>query len=398
MVMLAVPFLLLVGILRPIYLIRWGSLHSLRFGHFAANNELYLCERDNDINVPKVAYIDLFYLDSIISNKQLAEMFRRELNIVPRFASSILSSATIIIYNFEKIIPSLKTHLVDTASRDRDVYNLLEKTPIHLKFTPSEDVKGQQWLEDNNIPADAKIVLLMVRDGEYMDKHISNHDWNYYNYRDCDINNFIFTAEELANIGFYVFRMGYHVKDRLQSNNPLVIDYATNGMRDDFMDIYLASICTFAITTGHGAEAPAAWCFRKPRVIVDQCPTGYMQTWGPHDLLLTKHHFSLIKNRELSLSEIFSDDIGFCLHTQCYINKGIKLVENTPDEIFEITMEMVKRLNGNWKTEEDDSNLQNKFWEIFPVDTLTARKDPIHGEVKSRIGSGFLRNNPFWIK
>jgi putative glycosyltransferase (TIGR04372 family) len=398
MVMLSTPFLLLVSAMRHFYLIRWSGLYSLRLGHFAANTELYCCERDNDINVPKIAHIDLFYLDSIVCNKQLAEMWRRKLSVVPRFVGVVLIGATVIISVFKKNIPSLKMHLINTASRDRDVHNLIEKTTKHLTFTPAEEVEGQEWLKDNNIPANAKIVLLMVRDSEYMDKHISGHDWSASNFRDCDINNFVAAAEELANMGFYVFRMGYHVNYQLQSSHPLVIDYATNGMRNDFMDIYLASICTFVITTHFGAEAPAAYCFRKPRVIVDACPTGVLSTWNSYDLLLTKHHFSQQNNRELSLSEIFSNDVGFCLETQCYIDKGIKLMENTPEEILEITMEMVQRLDGNWKAKDNDSNLQNKSWKIFPVDTLTTRNDPMQGEIKARFGADFLRNNPDWLR
>ena len=47
--------------------------------------------------------------------------------------------------------------------------------------------------------------------------------------------------------------------------------------------------------------------------------------------------------------------------TQCYIDKHIKLKENTPNEICDITMEMVSRLDGSWNPEPDDDYLQNRF-------------------------------------
>ena len=38
-----------------------------------------------EINTPKGRYFDLFYLDKLVSNKQLAKMWRRKFNILPRF-------------------------------------------------------------------------------------------------------------------------------------------------------------------------------------------------------------------------------------------------------------------------------------------------------------------------
>jgi hypothetical protein len=50
-----------IQILRPWLLIRVSPLISERLGHFAGNTELYLCEKESEINIPKRKYIDLFY-------------------------------------------------------------------------------------------------------------------------------------------------------------------------------------------------------------------------------------------------------------------------------------------------------------------------------------------------
>jgi putative glycosyltransferase (TIGR04372 family) len=391
-------FVITVIILRSFYLIRWKNLVSARLGHFAANVELYCCERDHGINVPNKPHIDLFYLDRFVCNEQLANMWRREINIAPKFTFVIFNLATRIINFLSTRFPTLKSHLIGSnVCHDRDTYNLLEKTKQHLLFTKDEKVKGKRWLSDHNIPPDAKIILLAVRDNEYLDKTQKNHNWKYHNYRDCNIDNFIFVAEALANRGFYVIRIGHH-KKKLKSNHSQVVDYATNGMRSDFMDIYLASICYFIISTAHGADAPASWCFRKPRVILNQCPTGYLQTWNSADLLLTKRHVLQEKNRELTLSDIFSKGVGFCLGTQCYRDKNILLEENTSKEIHDITMEMVDRLEGNYQPRFDDEFLQSRFWGIFLTNAVSPNGKLLHGKIKSRFGAAFLRNNPNWLK
>ena len=159
-------FLIIVLILRPFFLVRWGELESSRLGHFAGNTELYCCERDHGINRPDKPYIDLFYqYYNVTCNQQLAKMWKRELTIVPRIFRPILVIATRSITVLNYIFLIFKIHLVTTAlpGYERDIYNLLDKTEQHLHFKPDEIIKGNEWLVNNNIQSNAKIVLLMVR-------------------------------------------------------------------------------------------------------------------------------------------------------------------------------------------------------------------------------------------
>ena len=251
----------------------------------------------------------------------------------------------------------------------------------------------------SGIPKDAKIVLLIVRDDAYLDKAYPDSDWSYQNYRDCSIDRFRMVSEELAYNGFYVIRFGAHVNRPLEVDHPHVIDYAFNKMRNDFMDIYLSSICNFVISTSSGAEIAASYCFRKP-IVFANCPhTEYLHTYLDKSLYLTKHHYSEEEKRNLKLSEIFSREVGICLSTPCYEDKGIKLVENTPSEIRDVVMEMAYRLNGSWKEEGDDEELQNRFWSIFPVDAISPDYNKrLHGKIRGHYSAKFLRDNREWLE
>ena len=81
---LSIFLLLLIRIISPIYLIRIDMLFSSRIGHFAANTETYLSEKDKDINIPKCRYVDIF-LDGKISNNFLLEKWKKIILIGPRF-------------------------------------------------------------------------------------------------------------------------------------------------------------------------------------------------------------------------------------------------------------------------------------------------------------------------
>ena len=43
----------------------------------------------------------------------------------------------------------------------------------------------------------------------------------------------------------------------------------------------------------------------------------------------------------------------------------LKLIENTPEEIRDVTIEMDERLNGTWKVSKEDEELQDRFWSLF---------------------------------
>ena len=384
LVVLAIPVVVVIRLIRPWLLVRWGDLHSSRIGHFAANTEMYLGERDAGINSPRQRYVDFFFIGQLICNQQLAKMWKRVLHVWPNWMEAPVNWAN-------WLIPGGAVHKIgNNTQSDRDVHNLLDRFPPHLNFTADEDSRGEAGLRTLGIPAHAPFVCLIVRDSAYLDAH-SPGDWSYHNYRDSDIQNYVLAAEELADRGYFVIRMGAKVRESMKSSHPMVIDYAANGMRSDFMDIYLGAKCDFCIAGIAGwEEVPRI--FRRPIAWVNMVPFGLLATSRAQFMGITKHHISLQKERELTFREIFTSGAGFYLRTSEYESEGIQLIENTPEEIRDAVIEMVERVSGTWQPQEDDEELQRKFWEIFPTHEEWDGK-PLHGEIRSRCGSAYLRNN-----
>lgn len=388
---LAVPVVLVLRLIRPWLLVRWGGLISARIGHFASNTEMYLCERDAGINVPKQRHVDLFYMERSICNQQLAIMWKRVLRVWPYWILARVSRVNC-------LIPGGAVHEIGNNTQGAlDMHNLLDRFPPHLEFTPEEEARGEAGVRAMGIPQSAQFVCLIVRDSAYLNAQLPR-EWSYHNYRDSDIQKYIMAVEELADRGYFVIRMGAKVREAIKSTHPKVIDYATNGMRSDFMDIYLGAKCEFCISTGLGFdEIPAT--LRRPIVFVNHVPFGYLHTSRKEFILLTRKHISKEEGRILTMREIFNRDVGFCMRTSDYASKGIELIENTPEEIRDVVMEMAERLNGTWQPHEDDEALQRRFWEIFPTDAVDAsRGHPLHGEIRARFGAHFLRNNREFLR
>ena len=79
--------------------------------------------------------------------------------------------------------------------------------------------------------------------------------------------------------------------------------------------------------------------------------------------------------------------------------QGVELIENTPEEIRDAAIEMLERIEGTWRSQENDDSLQSQFWELFPNDALDAYSgNRLHGEIRARYGAAFLRDNPEWLQ
>jgi len=373
---LAIPFVIIIRIIGPILLIRWNGAIASRIGTFAANLELYLCEKDSGINVPKQRHFDIFFLEyTPVCNNQLLLMWKRVLRIWPRFIFHPIKVVN-------KIIPGGDAHEFSTSCIDRDIYNLYDESLPHLFFTEDEEEKGAQGLLNLGIPIENKFVCLMVRDSAYLS------ELNYHSYRDGDINKYILAAEELTRRGYYVIRMGAAVNQKLESKNPKIIDYASNGHRSDFMDIYLGAKCTFCISTSTGFDAVPT-IFRRPNVFIT-VPVGYIYTFSKNFLSITKHHISIKDGRELSLDEIFDHNVAYALSTDIFTDNGVRLVENSPEEIRDLVIEMDERINGDFSGE--DKVRKNDSIRNY-VKNLNKDQQNLHGEVVSLFGAKFIEDN-----
>lgn len=389
--LLAIPAVAVIRLIKPWLLVRYGRFLSDRIGHFACNTEMYLCERDAGINKPMQRHVDLFYPVEPICNQQLLIMWKRVLHVWP-------AQILVPIARVNRLIPGGAVHEIGNNSQGAyDVHNLLDRFPPHLQFTAEEKARGEAGLRAMGIPTQVPFICLIVRDSAYLDSHISQ-DWSHNNFRDSDIQNYVLAAEELAERGYFVIRMGAKVREAIKTTHPMVIDYATNGMRSDFMDIYLGAKCAFCISSGTGWDA-IPQILRRPSVYVNIVSLGYLFTSRAEFLSIAKKHIFKKSRKELTLREIFSHGVGFFQAASEYESKGVGFIENTPEEIRDVAFEMVERLNGTWQPHEDDEALQKRFREIFPTDAVDLFLGrPLHGEIRARFGAAFLRNNRAWLQ
>lgn len=395
----AVPFIFIILVSKLFsnwFVLRFSDLCGHRLGHFAANTELYLCEKAEGINCPKVRTIDIFRVSKPVCNAYLEKKWR---NLIPHMWPSFIVSPFFWALRILALFGiSDKSYLVVNTQSDRDVHSLYKKYPPRIKFSNEEELIGQSDLRNLGIPEGAKFVCLTVRDSAYLASHLPGGNFDYHSYRDCDVTDYEQGCIALAEAGIFVVRMGARAKKELPFSHPRIIDYATNGMRSEFLDLYLASQCLFCVTNGTGFDA-LPMIFRKPILQVNAVPISCALTWSPVTLLLFKHHFDLLSGRELSLNEIFNRKVDTAMRTDVYMSRGVRLVDNSADELAEVFLEMVGRLNGDWRADPRDEMLQEKFWEIYSSgERIDSNGGQLHGTIDARYGAQYLRANRWWLE
>lgn len=389
----AVPLVLAARLLRPFIVIRFGGLFSGRFGHFAGNLEVYLCEREAGLHGRRV--VDLFYYVQPVCNRQLKTMWDRTLPIsrVAKWGARL-----------NGWFPGGAPHVVPWPAHGAyDVLGLLASTAPHLSFTAEEEERGSAALQRLGVPEGVPFIGLHARDPAYRNLTLSS-DHPGKHLRDCrdtEIETCLPAAEALARRGYAVLRMGAAVEQALQTTSPRIIDYATTA-RSHFLDVFLCARCRFFLGDEAGI-AVAVSVFRKPVARVNLITLGAVTTYNPHDLLIFKKLWLRHEHRLLTVREIFRT--GFAervgnFRIDAYEQLGIEIIDNTPDEITAVAVEMDERLKGRWHSTEEDEELQRRFWTIYQdaLNCWPGELVPLKDRVlRSRIGAEFLRQHQAWL-
>ncbi len=386
------PIFLIIILISPYILIRFGIIHTSRIGHFVGNTELFLLESKEETNIKKFKEINFFITDGRVSNYFLLKKFSKRLKILSYFTGypaiiffKLLSKFSIFFCKF--LIPQ-------TKQGDRDVNCLMEKFKSNFILSNEEIEDGFKQLQRFGLQKNSRFIYLIVRDDAYLN-HNFKKDWSYHSYRDCNIHNYYKLAEELAKNQIYTIRMGKKVKEKfIDKNNNYLIDYANSRYKSDFLDIFLAKNCFFAISTGCGLDSVPDILFRKPILFLDVAPIGYMRTYSSRYLLTFKKYYYSDSRIVLKLSEIFKNNLGYLVHTNDFRINNINLQESSPEELSQYAQEMILRVEKKWTDTNEDINNQKIFWNIYDKQNMQNEfKAIMHKKIYSTISSNFLRLN-----
>lgn len=375
-------------IIKPFRKFKLFMLLDDKIGHLGPYTNMFLQRiKNNTIKIEKgVHYIGI--ANSMQSNAQLSLMFRRELlkafkgqlKLV-QISQSDLKQAFIRAVFFKSSLFSRSEFCQEFPIKTHYVQELSTCKPP-LSFTPEEEERGKKLLRKMRIPKKAWFVCLHSRDSAYLKKTSDIKQAQYFDYRDCDINNYLKSGKYIASKGGFAIRMGSIVEKKLPKLLK-IIDYSTK-YRTDFGDIYLSAKCKFFLdcTSGLGT-IPSV--FNRPVANANVIPIVY-PPYRKGDLFIPKKLLNKKEKRFLTFKEMIEFEKGKYLYTRDFEKAGLVPIENTPDEILDLAKEMNGRLDGKFKYTKEDEKLQRKFQSLFK-----SKNAPYRHHI--RIGAKFLREN-----
>ncbi|MEY3581211.1 MAG: hypothetical protein RLZ02_164 [Actinomycetota bacterium] len=304
-----------------------------RYGHLALEPEIFLAEQEimRATDPSHKRAVNVWSLGPVAqqSNTYLANKWKQELMVFPSWLVSSL-------HYVGSIFPFLKLNepkLSITGSM-----NGLDKTAPHISLTAKEFKEGKRHLVELGIDPDKPYVCLIVRDGGHY-KSKGDLESAGYELLNFDINDFSGVAEVLIESGFQVVRMGSGSERPFTSKPDGVVDYALSKNRSEFLDVYLAATCEFAVSTQTGPDA-VCMLFRRPVLYVDV--TRYCQfffgsrlaTWSP---------VRLLKNGSiLSLSDVVNSEIAWFKDPNLFSKNGISQQKSSKGELKELVRSYVR--------------------------------------------------------
>jgi len=246
-----------------------------------------------------------------------------------------------------------------------------------LTLADAQRQRGRTALSRHGVPHDAWFVCLHVREGGFAyESERGKHEA-----RNADVLTYLPAIRAVTERGGWVIRLGHPTVKPLPEL-PQVIDYARSPLKADWMDVFLIADCRFLVTTDSGpCHMPVS--FGVPAVVTNAYPAS-ARPWSGGDLYIPKLLRSQVEERELSFRELF--DPPFYDKPVGNILQGLRIavVDNSPDEIREVVLEMLDRLDGRLAYDAADDALQRR------VDTLDGHDS--YG-VGGRVGRDFLRRH-----
>jgi putative glycosyltransferase (TIGR04372 family) len=369
--------------------IRYLGFNYDVIGHLAAEPDLYL--KDGLLGLrPNHFGVALIPSDKRVGNAHLLKYWQRHLYIIRspywcRVLGPILRNAKVD-FNVHQYMATLG-HAPDVLFSTAR-YPMLQQAwgdrPPLLKLTAEDQQRGRAALREMGVPDDAWFVTFHCREpGFHGQWDVNGLQAKFQDFRDADIRTYDLAIDEITARGGWCIRIGDPTMRPIRPR-PQVIDYAHSPLKSEWLDIYLLASSKFLLGCLSGPNCVPN-LFGVPTAAANHCPMSVLPLGG-NDTCIPKMLRSVADGRLLSFEEVLGSRLGNLVNSTQYVEAGVEIVNNTPEEIAELALEMLDRVNGTAEYTEEDERRQADF-------KSSLRPGHYAYGARSRISRDFLRRH-----
>ncbi len=270
--------------------------------------------------------------------------------------------------------------LGDPSDDTERFYSVIPKwkdRPSLCQLSAEDQQWGWRQLKQYGISEEDWFVCIHCREDRYSPNAEHLH-------RNADIATYDQAVAAILDRGGWCIRVGESSTKVSESSHSKIIDYAHSRLKSDRMDVFLCAACRFFLGNTSGLFCLAS-LFGRPCAQAHMIPMACLPL-TEKDLSI----FKLLRSREtrsiLTFQQVFDSPIANYQRTQPYKEQGIEWIDNTSEDIYELTCEMLDILDEKVDYIEADSERQRRFWKLVSKGHLG------HGGA-GRIGRSFLKRH-----
>jgi putative glycosyltransferase (TIGR04372 family) len=142
-----------------------------------------------------------------------------------------------------------------------------------------------------------------------------------------------------------------------------VVDYALHPSRSDWMDVFLCADARFFLGNSSGLFVVAT-VFGTPCALANMIPSSHL-AYAPSDVAILKLLWSTRDGRYLTFGEIFSQPVAGYRFANRFLEDGLRVDENSEEELRDLVLEMLERLDGSLVEISKDRARQKRFLSLL---------------------------------
>lgn len=269
---------------------------------------------------------------------------------------------------------------IGKAQRSFQIYADWSNRPPLLQLSNEDEAWGNEMLAQLGVPEGSWFVCVHAREAGF-----SPIDEELHGHRNSDIKNSIAAMQQITELGGWVIRIGDPTMQPLLPA-PQTIDYAHHPLKSPRLDVIICARAKFILGNTSGIALVGS-IFGIPCAVSNMIPTADLW-YGPQDISIPKLLWSEREHRYLSIAEAMAPPISNFRYAQQYRDAGLRVIENSPDDIVDLLTEMLERLNGTFSFKVTDKKLVRQFRKLIP-ETSTAYFS------QASVGLHFLKKHAF---
>lgn len=249
---------------------------------------------------------------------------------------------------------------------------------FHL--TEEDHARGRAVLREMGVPEDRWIVALHFRESGY-------HPTVGQEARNADIQTAALAVREIYKRGGWCIRMGDATMNQAPEWEGLT-DYARSPQKSDQMDVYLCGSARMFLGSSSGLVFIAS-LFGVPVACTNVVPFGTSLMAVAGAVCLPKRVADK-SGRVLSFAETAQHPSAFDNLCESYQPAGLDVIDNTPEEIQDVAIEVLERIDGTYSESAEDIARQNAYKQLVTPDHYCFGSG-------ARIGRDFLRRHKAYL-